>query len=74
MDNQNCGQEHNKPIKPQPLMDGLVCFEVTHHLEATLFVVHVVDRNYYKTSEAMTRQAGIGDTDSNKATHWAQAK
>jgi hypothetical protein len=54
MDNQNCGQERSKRINPQALMNGLVCFEVTYHLEAKLSGVNIADRKYYKTSETMT--------------------
>jgi hypothetical protein len=35
-------------------MNGIVCFEVTYHLEAKLSGVNIADRKYYKTSETMT--------------------
>jgi len=68
MDNQNCGQERRKRINPQSLMNGLVWFEVTYHLEARLSGVNIANRKYYKTSETMTGQAGIGLTYTDKAT------
>jgi hypothetical protein len=52
MNNENGGQEHNKRIKPQPLIDELACFDVTHNLEARLSVVHIAE--YYRTPETMT--------------------
>jgi len=58
MNTQNGEQAHNQRTKP-PLMNGLAGFDVTHHSEARLSLVHMVGSGIIRLASVTHYLAGV---------------